>query len=75
MMSSNGKAWYSAELSAPSANIFKHYLRSLNVYFEPSEAGQMVYFKCLMSEEECTLVDSFLELLRKGFDNNDRSTT
>lgn len=74
MMNSNEKAWYSTELDTRFANIFKHYLRSLNIYFEPSEAGRMVYFKCLMTEAECEIVNSFLELLREGVVNNERPT-
>ena len=68
------KNWYSVELDAMRSNIFKHYLHSLDIYFEPSEAGQMVYFKCHMTEEECETVNSFLELLSKGFDNDEQST-
>ena len=73
-MSTNEKSWYSAELDSRFANLFKHYLRSLDIYFEPSEYGRMVYFKCLMTEEDCEIVNSFLELLSEGVGNNERPT-
>lgn len=54
------KEWYSVELPRHEADILKDYLRKTGVYFEPSEAGHLVHFECLMTKGECDSVNDFL---------------
>lgn len=54
------KNWYSVELSKTYADILKDYLRKMGVYFEPSEAGNLIHFECYMTERECNDVNDFL---------------
>jgi hypothetical protein len=59
-MIKNDKNWYSVELSKNYADILKDYLRKMGVYFEPSEAGNLIHFECHMTERECNDVNDFL---------------
>lgn len=54
------RGWYSVELPQNEADILKEYLRKAGVYFEPSEAGHLIHFECLMTKEECAFVNDFL---------------
>ena len=72
------KAWYSIELPKDEADILKEYFRKACVYFEPSEAGHLVHFECLMTKEECTFTNDYLRKnIKQGDCNNDviQSTT
>ena len=55
------REWYSVELPITEADMLKDYLRKACVYFEPSEAGHLVHFECLMTKEECDLVNKYLK--------------
>ena len=70
----NGKTWYSVELSKPSAEILKGYLRRANIYFEPSEAGPVVHFECHMTPEECMAVNNYLDKYFKGVVDGEQPT-
>lgn len=54
------KVWYSVELTVLEADLLKEYLRKRNIYFEPSSAGPLVHFSCLMDQTECNKVNEFL---------------
>ena len=54
------KSWYSIELPNAEAEMLKDYLRKACVYFEPSEAGHLVHFECLMTKEECEFTNDYL---------------
>lgn len=49
------------ELTKMSAVIFKNYLREHDIYFEASEAGGLIYFSCMMTEEEMNEANTWLE--------------
>lgn len=42
----------STELSKENASLFKDYLREHHIYFEASEADNLIYFSCDMTMEE-----------------------
>lgn len=70
------KNWYNVELPKPHADMLKDYLRKACIYFEPSEAGHLVHFECLMTKEECTFVNDFLyKVVTKGAVQNEQPTT
>lgn len=54
------REWYSVELPKNEADILKEYLRKAGIYYEPSEAGTLIHFECLMTKEECEFVNDFL---------------
>lgn len=58
------KQWYSVELTNEYANLFKYYLGENDIYFEPSSAGNLIHFECLMTKEEHEMTNSFLGLIR-----------
>lgn len=51
----------SIELTKTSAEIFKNYLRKHDIYFEASEAGSLIYFSCMMTDEEMNNANTWLE--------------
>ncbi len=59
------KGWYNVELEPEKADVFKDYLRKARIYFEPSEAGNLVHFECLMTKEECGFVNDYLAHISK----------
>lgn len=59
------KGWYSVELEPDKAETLKDYLRKAKIYFEPSEAGNLVHFECCMTEEECESVNDYLAHILK----------
>lgn len=59
-MSNAIREWYSVELPMIESTMLKDYLRKAGVYFEPSEAGHLIHFECLMTREECELVNDYL---------------
>lgn len=65
----SAKEWYNVELPVQYVNLFKHYLREHDIYFEPSEADYLIHLSCHMTEEERELADEFLRLIR-GVVNN-----
>ena len=74
-MMKTAKNWYSVELTKDYADILKDYLRKVGVYFEPSEAGNLIHFECYMTECECNDVNAFLfNAVSKGAVNNEQPT-
>lgn len=55
------KTWYNVELPKAQADILKDYLHKMGVYYEPSDAGPVIHFECLMTKEECEIVNEFLQ--------------
>lgn len=51
----------SAELTKEAAPLFKNYLREHDIYFEASEAENLIHFSCEMSEEEMTEANKWIE--------------
>lgn len=55
--------WYSVELTQQKAEEFKDWLRTQRIYFEPSSAGPLVHFECLMNPFHKGCADRFLKEL------------
>ena len=55
-----GRYWYNVEVSREEAGLLKECLRSNGIYFEPSEAYNLIHFECLMNDDEVDIVNEFL---------------
>lgn len=55
--------WYNVELTQKKAEEFKDWLRCQNIYFEPSSAGPLVHFECLMNPFQKGCTNMFLKEL------------
>lgn len=55
--------WYNVELSKEKAEEFKYWLRGENIYFEPSSAGNLIHFECLMNPFLRDCANTFLQSL------------
>lgn len=74
-MLNDSRTWYSVELTQTVADGLKSYLRKADIYFEPSSVGNLVHFECLMTKDECDLVNGFLDkLVRTEVATNGQST-
>ena len=60
MMNEPIKTWCSIELNDDNAEIFRHYLKENDIYFEPSGCYELVHFECLMTNDECKAANEFL---------------
>lgn len=49
------------DLPKKEAERLTKYLKDNNLYFEPSENGQLVNFECLMSDKELEKANNWLE--------------
>lgn len=54
------RTWYNVELTQEKAEDLKIYLRNHNIYFEPSEAYNLIHIECLLNDNEVDLVNEFL---------------
>ena len=61
MIAQYERDWYGTELTKEGAELFKLYLLQNDIYFEASEAGNLIHFKCFMTEEELYSADEWLE--------------
>lgn len=62
------RKWYNVELPIDKADCLKQYLKSHNIYFEPSSAGNLIHFECYMTDDERELVNDFLKRIERGDD-------
>lgn len=53
--------WYGTELTKEGAELFKLYLLQNNIYFEASEAANLIHFECFMTDEELYSADEWLD--------------
>lgn len=51
----------SSILTKNEAELFKKYLSENNIYFEPSEIDDSVYFLCQMTDEELDKANEWIE--------------
>lgn len=51
---------YNVELTKEKAEDLQRYLRNHNIYFEPSEAYNLIHIECLLNDIELDLVNEFL---------------
>lgn len=56
----NIRVWFYISLSRENADKLNAYLKDNNVYFEPSENGNLVHFACHMTNEERRAANKFL---------------
>lgn len=61
MIAQYDRDWYGTELTKEGAELFKLYLLQNDIYFEASEAGNLIHFECFMTEEELYSADEWLE--------------
>lgn len=59
-MESN-REWYSINLSKNNAEDLKEFLYEHDIYYEPSSAGNLIHFECLMNQEEYDLVIEYFK--------------
>lgn len=57
------KQWYNVELNHEDAKKLKFFLKSNNIYFEPSSCYNLIHFEIKLDEAGKKLVDEFLETL------------
>ena len=55
------KSWHYITTTMAIANLLVPYLQSHDIYFKPSEAGNLVHFELYMNDIEARLVTDFLE--------------
>ena len=60
------KEAYNIELSKDKADDLKRYLKGHHIYFEPSEAGHLVYIVCHLNDIELDLVNEYLARKERG---------
>lgn len=53
--------WYGTELTKEGAELFKLYLLQHDIYFEASEAGNLVRFECFMTDKQLYSADEWLD--------------
>lgn len=59
----NGKQQWSCQVDKRTAEKYKQYFRENDIYFEPSEAYDLVHIPFWVSEEELKAMDNWI---RKG---------
>lgn len=59
----NGKQQWSCQVDKQTAEKYKQYFRKNDIYFEPSEAYDLVHISFWVSEEELKTMDIWI---RKG---------
>lgn len=61
MITQYERDWYGTELTKEGAELFKLYLLQNGIYFEASEADNLIHFECFMTDEELYSADEWLE--------------
>lgn len=56
----NGKQQWSCQVDKPTAEKYKQYFRKNDIYFEPSEAYNLVHISFQVSEEELKAMDNWI---------------
>lgn len=54
------KQWWSCQLDKPTAEKYNQYFRENDIYFEPSEAYNLVHISFQISEEELKAMDNWV---------------
>lgn len=55
------RSFCSVELTRESATLFKNYLRENDIYFEASEADNLIHFSCELSWEEMKKANRWID--------------
>ena len=53
--------WYGTELTKEGADLFKQYLFQNSIYFEASEADNLIHFECFMTDHELYSANEWIE--------------
>ena len=61
MITKHDRDWYGTELSKEGAELFKDYLRLNDIYFEASQADDLVHFECFMTMPELYSANEWIE--------------
>lgn len=54
------KQWWSCQVNKQAAEKYKQYFRENDIYFEPSEAYNLVHISFQVSEEELKAMDNWI---------------
>lgn len=66
MAASGERTWVHTELPRDMAEKFKIYLRDNGIYFEPSEAYNLIHFACKMNRDEMRAANDFIDSIDNG---------
>jgi len=55
--------YYNVEVSAYDAVNLKEFLHSNKIYYEASAADKLIHFEILASQEQASMINSFLDTL------------
>lgn len=61
MIAQYDRDWYGTELTKEGAELFKDYLRLNDIYFEASQANELVHFECFMTTDELYSANDWIE--------------
>lgn len=53
--------WYGTELTKEGADLFKQYLNQNDIYFEASEADNLIHFECFMTDDELYSANEWID--------------
>lgn len=62
-MNTNDKKYYSVELNKVEADAYRTFLKINNIYYEPSQCGDLIHFEVLCSPAECDKCNEFLDTI------------
>lgn len=61
--------WYGFEMNKRKAEIFREYLIKNDIYYEPSEAYNIIHFECKMTEKELRDTEQWFKKTLLGIAN------
>ena len=61
MLRQYDRAWYGTELTKEGAEVFRLYLLQNEIYFEASQADNLVHFECFMTMPELYSANEWIE--------------
>ncbi len=57
------RKYFNVELNKEDSEKLKVFLKENGIYYEPSSCYNLIHFEIKVNEEECKMVDNFLESL------------
>lgn len=61
MIARYDRDWYGTELTKEGSELFKDYLRLNDIYFETSQADNLIHFECFMTMEELYFANKWID--------------
>lgn len=65
------RLWCGVEFDKTTGELFKEFLRTWNITFEPSEAGSLVHFEVCVNEVELDMINSWIDDIFKEGEQKD----